>query len=256
MAVKDKVKTATLDLGGKTHNLTLDGNTFCAIEEALQPFGVNMTQIAGFVADMNMSRLRAIVWAAMQDDAVTLKDVGRWMTEDGAAERMGKALAALFGDGDPNSLAPYVPTPEAVVEAALDLAELQAGEWLLDPAAGDGRVLAAALKRGAEVVGHETNPERFALCRKIAETHAFNSDGAKANWEGADVIYLYTLPSSNIRIQADLLAKCKAGARIVSKDFDMPGWPPARIDNVLVGKTNHKLMLWRIDEVRALQSAG
>jgi hypothetical protein len=255
---KDKVKTATLDLGGKIHTLVLDGNTFCAIEEALQPFNVNMTQIAGFVADMNMSRLRAIVWAAMQDDTVSLKDVGRWMTEDGAAEKIGKALAALFGDGDPNSLAPYVPTPEAVVEAALDLAELQPGETLLDPAAGDGRVLKAAGKRGAKAIGYETNPERYQMCRGWEGViGVYDTDGAKADWSRADVIYLYTLPSSNIKIQAALLEKCKAGARIVSKDFDFPGWESVqRTNNILVGKTNHKLMMWRIDEVRALQSAG
>ena len=54
--------------------------------------------------------------------------------------------------------APYVPTLDKQVNAALDLLDLKPGETLLELGSGDGKVLIAAAERGLHVVGIELNP--------------------------------------------------------------------------------------------------
>lgn len=56
-------------------------------------------------------------------------------------------------------------TPRPLVELMADLAEVRAGERVLDPACGSGSFLAAALGRGADVDGLEVDPELVALCQ-------------------------------------------------------------------------------------------
>ena len=53
---------------------------------------------------------------------------------------------------------PYVPTLRRNLKSALDLLDLKPGETMLDLGSGDGRVLLAAAKRGANVVGVELSP--------------------------------------------------------------------------------------------------
>ena len=53
----------------------------------------------------------------------------------------------------------YVPTPQAVVDAMLDVAKVKAGDIVYDLGSGDGRiVITAAKKYGARGVGHRNGP--------------------------------------------------------------------------------------------------
>src|SRR5947209_16424252 len=64
-----------------------------------------------------------------------------------------------FGTGRPtytNRLAPYVPSPQQIVDRMLEAANLKPGEVLYDLGCGDGRVLiSAAQKYRAKAVGVE-----------------------------------------------------------------------------------------------------
>ena len=174
----------------------------------------------------------------------------------GIIEKIGNVM----GDGepkDPRVLAPFVPTPEALIERMLDVAELKAGEIFVDPCCGDGRTLVAAGKRGAEVDGYELNEQRY---RSIGSTptgvpglrQLVCDDGMNADFRDADVVFLYTLPGSNVKMQPKLLAECKDGCRILSHAFDMPGWPKAHEETF----ENKRFFMWRISDVRrALDSA-
>ncbi|MDZ7785580.1 MAG: methyltransferase [Candidatus Saccharibacteria bacterium] len=64
---------------------------------------------------------------------------------------LGFAFVVFFG-------APYLPTLSPQIDRALNLADLKEGETLLELGCGDGRVVAAAAKRGYKVVGYELNP--------------------------------------------------------------------------------------------------
>src|SRR5699024_3886114 len=63
---------------------------------------------------------------------------------------------------------PYVPTPEAVVEKMLDMGQVQTGDYVIDLGSGDGRIVIAAVKRGALGHGVDLNPERIKEARDNA----------------------------------------------------------------------------------------
>jgi len=55
-----------------------------------------------------------------------------------------------------NSLAPYVVSPQAIVDRMLEMADLKPGETLYDLGSGDGRILLTAVQRfRAKAVGIE-----------------------------------------------------------------------------------------------------
>ena len=61
------------------------------------------------------------------------------------------------------------PTPMERIEEALDLAELRAGERLVDLRSGDGRVLLSAARRGARALGlgYELDPDLASQARDL-----------------------------------------------------------------------------------------
>ena len=65
------------------------------------------------------------------------------------------------------SLAPYIATPEDVVDRMLRLAEVTRGDVVYDLGCGDGRIpIAAAKKYGAKGVGLDLDPALIARARR------------------------------------------------------------------------------------------
>jgi SAM-dependent methyltransferase len=131
----------------------------------------------------------------------------------------------------------YVPTPQAVVEAMLQLADVKAGDVVYDLGSGDGRmVITAAQKYGARGVGIDIDPALVTKATALAAA-AGVSDRVRfvhANLFTADigeatVVTLYLLQSINERLRPRLVRELKPGTRVVSHVFDMgPEWPPER----------------------------
>lgn len=150
---------------------------------------------------------------------------------------------------------PYVPTPNQVVEAMLNLAKVTKDDTVIDLGCGDGRiVITAAQKFGARGIGVDLNPERIAEAEanaKNAKVEArvkfVEQDLFKADIREATVVTLYLLPSVNARLKPRLFEQLKPGTRVVSHSFDMPDWEPR--EKVQVdGRT---LYLWVIPEKMA-----
>jgi predicted RNA methylase len=145
----------------------------------------------------------------------------------------------------------YIPTPQSVVDAMLDLAGVTSGDTVYDLGSGDGRiVITAAKKYGARGVGIEIDPS---LAKKATENAAAAgvSDRVRFRVENmftakisdATVVTLYLLQSLNERLRPKLVRELKSGTRIVSHVFNMgPEWPPERSLSV----DRHPVYLWRI----------
>src|SRR5437879_3257100 len=70
------------------------------------------------------------------------------------------AVAQTPAAKDDNKLAPYYPTPNAIVERMLNFAGLKAGETMFDLGSGDGRiVIMAAQKYRANAIGVELDTD-------------------------------------------------------------------------------------------------
>ena len=147
----------------------------------------------------------------------------------------------------------YVPTPQAVVDAMLQLAEVKSTDVVYDLGSGDGRiVITAARQYGARGVGVEIDPELVKKAVANAEAagvsdrvrfvtqNLFNADISEAT-----VVTLYLLQSINERLRPKLVRELKPGARVVSHVFNMgPEWPPDK--NIIVGRS--PVFLWKIQE--------
>lgn len=185
---------------------------------------------------LNVSRishlLRAVVWAAEAAGmhGVTERTVSQMFRGAVGMQKLQALVLELMGlkEVDVRSLAPFVPSPVEVIVAALDLAQMERGDRVLDPGCGDGRILELVCERGGYGVGHEINAERAALAReRLARfTDRFEvheTDGREADFGQADIIFLYLLTESNNILRPLIEAKYKPGARVVSHDFIISG---------------------------------
>ncbi|HUA59860.1 MAG TPA: methyltransferase domain-containing protein [Verrucomicrobiae bacterium] len=161
------------------------------------------------------------------------------------------AAAQKFGAAE--NLAPYIPTPEVIVDRMLDVAHIKAGETVYDLGSGDGRVvIAAAEKYGARAVGVEIRPD---LCRQAeARIKALGLEDRVKMVEGsalrvdlspADVVTMYFLTTSNERLKPNL-EHMKAGSRVVSNEFPVKGWKPVEVVHVKTGSMEHTIYVYQI----------
>ena len=147
---------------------------------------------------------------------------------------------------------PYVSTPAPVVDEILRLARVGAGDVVYDLGCGDGRiVIAAARDFGARGVGIDLDPRRIDEANAAARASGVAGrvrfvvqDLFKTDFSEASVVVLYLFPELNARLQPKLLAELKAGARIVSHQFLIGDWPPARSERVSAGTMDHTVYLW------------
>ena len=155
------------------------------------------------------------------------------------------------------SLAPYVPTPEDVVDHMLALAEVKSTDVVYDLGCGDGRIpIAAARKYGARGVGIDIVPARIEESRANARAAGVErlvefrlADVLAADVSPATVVTLYLLSSSNAKLRPILTRQLKPGARIVSHAFSMgAAWPADRIDRFTSARGDEvTLYLWKAD---------
>ena len=171
------------------------------------------------------------------------------------------ALAAPMARQQPmpaagNSLAPYVPTPQDVVDRMLGLAGVTANDVVYDLGCGDGRiVITAAKKFGARGLGVDIDPDRIkeseANAKAAGVEHLVSfklQDAMTVDFSKASVVTLYLLSSSNAKLRPLLTRQLKPGSRIVSHAFGMGDWTPARTDVFSdSGGTQRTLYLWTTD---------
>lgn len=134
--------------------------------------------------------------------------------------------------------APWIPTPHKTIRKMLKLARLKPGEILYDLGCGDGRIIIDAAKDfGAMAVGIEIDPIRY-YWAKLSILRLRLQDNAKvlfgnffkSNLSKADVVTLYLLQETNVKLIKKLSDELKPGARIVTNTFTIPGWHAIRRD--------------------------
>ena len=168
----------------------------------------------------------------------------------------GHRTATVAFAGPQESLAPFVPTPQDVVDRMLALAEVTSKDTVYDLGCGDGRiVITAAKKYGAHGMGFDIDPQRIKESTENARTAGVDNlvafkqqDVMTVDVSPATVVTLYLLTASNLKLRPLLTKELKPGARIVSHMFSMGDWEPTKVDNF----TNEEgfprtLYLWQAD---------
>ena len=131
----------------------------------------------------------------------------------------------------------WVPTPPAVVDAMLKLADVKPTDVVYDLGCGDGIIVTtAAQKYGASAVGIDIDPQRVKEATERAQKMGVSDkvkivqgDLFEADIRNASVVTLYLLTSLNIKLMPKLQKELKPGTRVVSQSFNMgDDWPPEK----------------------------
>lgn len=144
----------------------------------------------------------------------------------------------------------YVPTPEEVVEAMLQVAKVTKNDVVYDLGTGDGRIpVTAAKKYGARGVGIDIDPQRIKDANENVQKNGvadkvriIQGDLFEANISEATVVTLYLLPTLNQKLMPKLMKDLKPGTRVVSHAFDMGDWKPEQELDV----SGRKIYFWTI----------
>jgi cyclopropane fatty-acyl-phospholipid synthase-like methyltransferase len=129
----------------------------------------------------------------------------------------------------------FLPTPDNVVDAMLELAHVTASDIVFDLGSGDGRIpIAAAKKYGARAVGIEIDEQLVRLSQENAAKASvtdrvtfIHGDLFQSDISQASVVTLFLLPSLNMQLIPKFKRELRPGARIVSHHFGMgDAWLP------------------------------
>jgi len=154
---------------------------------------------------------------------------------------------------------PFVVTPDNVTREMLKLADVKAGDFVIDLGSGDGRIVIVAAKHfGARGLGVEIVPDLVEKSRDNARRAGVGDqvefrvqDLFATDLAQATVITMYLLPEVNLQLRPKLLA-LKPGTRIVSHDWDMGDWKPDRVitvdvpDKPIGREKRSRLYLWTV----------
>lgn len=160
------------------------------------------------------------------------------------------------GREDAVDLAPYVPTPAIVVDKMLKMAWVNKNDTVYDLGCGDGRiVISAAQQFGAKGVGIDLDEKLIAEARQkaklagVAGRIEFRAeDVTKSDLSQATVVTIYLLTESNELLRPLLEEQLRSGTRVVSHNYDIPGWKEKEIDYILLKTADgeeHTIYLYR-----------
>ena len=151
------------------------------------------------------------------------------------------AIAALLGAGRAQAqYVPYFPTPEAMVDRMLKVAEVTESDYLIDLGCGDGRIPVTAAQRyrarglgvdfdAQRIVEAEENARKAGVTGKVMfrKEDLFDTDISQAS-----VLTLYLSLKLNIKLRPRILKAMKPGTRVLSNEFNMGDWLPDKTERV------------------------
>ncbi len=144
---------------------------------------------------------------------------------------------------------PFVTTPAAAVTAMLRLAGTGPTDTVMDPGAGDGRIVIAAVRNfgAARGIGIDLDPKRVAEAKVAAHragvgdrTVFRQGDAFKTDFREVTVLALFMSPRINRELEPRIRAQMKPGSRVVSYRFPIGSWKPEK--TVTVG--GQPVFLW------------
>jgi cyclopropane fatty-acyl-phospholipid synthase-like methyltransferase len=151
-----------------------------------------------------------------------------------------------------NRLAPYVQSPQQIVDKMLDMAAVKPGETVYDLGCGDGRILFTAAQRfHAKAVGVELSDPLAKstedMIRRLSlqdQVRVIHGDFMTVNLSPADVVTIYLESASNEMLKPNLEKYLRPGARVVSHDFAVRGWKANYTEKITAFSRPHYIYVY------------
>ncbi len=133
---------------------------------------------------------------------------------------------------------PWVPTRDHVIDKIFRIAKLGKNDVFYDLGCGDGRVAIEAAKRyGVKSVCIEIRKDLIEKARKRVREEGLedfveiiHGNFFEIPLREATVVYMYLLTSVNNMLKPKLKRELRVGTRIITLDFEIPGWSPVHVD--------------------------
>ena len=130
------------------------------------------------------------------------------------------------------SFVSFIPTPFEDVNTFFELAPVSSEDVVYDLGSGDGRLLFAALEKGAgRVVGVELNPDHVLTARQKAKEKGLearvrflNADVIDVNLSEATLVLCYLITAASKALKPKFEAELKPSTRVVMESFPVHGW--------------------------------
>jgi SAM-dependent methyltransferase len=134
----------------------------------------------------------------------------------------------------------WVPTPDLFIEPFFELAPVSSSDIVYDLGSGDGRLLFAAMEKGAgKCTGIDIDPEMVKASNETAKNRGLDDriafiedDFMGLDLSPASVVLCYILGSASAALRPKFEAELKPGSRVVMESFPVPGWKPVNTKEV------------------------
>ena len=132
----------------------------------------------------------------------------------------------------------FIPTSLEGIDTFFKLAPVSHDDVVYDLGSGDGRLLFAALEKGAgKIVGVELDSALVLESKKTAEEKGvgdkaefLEADVLDVNLSDATVILCYLFPSASEALKPKFESELKPGTRVVMESFPVKGWQPVKTE--------------------------
>ena len=135
--------------------------------------------------------------------------------------------------------APWVPTRGHDVARFLKLADIKSGQKVYDLGCGDGRMVCAAAKAGAQAHGFEISLLPYFLakirswfCGERRSCKICYRDFWNVNLGDADLVYFFLMQKCYPKLKEKLERDLKPGTKVIAYVWPVEGWELVAVDTV------------------------
>jgi predicted nicotinamide N-methyase len=136
----------------------------------------------------------------------------------------------------------YAPSQDRKITTMLELAQPVKGKRVVDLGSGDGKLVLAFARAGAQVIGYEINPFlvwqsrlKLRLFGASQQAQIINQNYWDVSLKGADFVVFYGIDWMMARLEKKLRSELRPGAKVISNTFVFPNWKPnCQVNGVIV----------------------
>jgi SAM-dependent methyltransferase len=145
----------------------------------------------------------------------------------------------------------YVGTPYDIVSRMLQMGQVKKDDLVVDLGCGDARMLVlAAQKYGSRGIGYDIDPVMVQASNENIKRNnvgdlvtVIQADIFKVDISDVDVLPIYLLPEMNLRLLPQF-ETLKPGSRLVMHNYDLTGFVPDKIEEVVSNEDNSNHLLY------------